>query len=112
MASLDVPASSVAVEDGPNGPYCAARLTIDQDILSELSAGLSRADRRDTAAFAVAATTPEFLDAWTRMLRLLDAPDEIETLAPLLEPEILFRVLQGSQGALLRQAARADSRIA
>jgi transcriptional regulator GlxA family with amidase domain len=45
------------------------------------------------------------------MLRLLDAPDEIDTLAPLIEREILFRLLQGPQGALLRQAARAGSRI-
>lgn len=112
IASLDVPASSVAVEDGPAGPYVAARMAIDPDILGQLAVELSPEAPGDTAAFAVAATTPALLDAWERMLRLLDRPDEIGTLAPLIEREILFRILQGPYGALLRQAALADSRIA
>jgi len=51
--------------------------------------------------------TSELRDDWSRMLRLLDALDEIHTLAPFIEREILFRLLQGPQGALLRQAAQA-----
>jgi transcriptional regulator GlxA family with amidase domain len=39
-------------------------------------------------------------------------PDDIAALAPLVEREVLFRVLRGPQGSVLRQAAQADSRIA
>jgi len=53
----------------------------------------------------------DLLDAWRRMIRLLDRPAEIPVLAPLLEREILFRLLQGSQGAKLRLLARADGRL-
>lgn len=112
IASVDVPASSVMIEASPEAPYVAARLAIDQDVLADLVVDIPRNADGETAAFAVGAMTPELLDAWSRMLRLLDAPNEIDTLAPLFEREILFRILQGPQGALLRQAARSDSRIA
>jgi transcriptional regulator GlxA family with amidase domain len=62
-------------------------------------------------AFAVNPVTPELLDAWLRLLRLLDAPQDIAVLAPLCEREILYRLLQGPQGAIVRQIARADSRL-
>ncbi len=112
IASIDVPASRVTIEDLPEAPYVAVRLAIDQDILSDLVVDVPHEAEGDTIAFAVGALTPELVDAWSRMLRLLDAPDEINMLAPLIEREILFRLLQGPQGALLRQAARAGSRIA
>jgi len=112
IASIDVPASGAIIEDSPEAPYVAARLAIDQDLLADLVVDIPRDADGKTAAFAVGAMTPELLDAWSRMLRLLDAPSEIDTLAPLFEREILFRILQGPQGALLRQAARSDSRIA
>jgi transcriptional regulator GlxA family with amidase domain len=51
------------------------------------------------------------LDAWRRMLRLLDKPAEIPVLAPMLEREIAFRLLQGPQGEKLRQLALADGRL-
>lgn len=111
MASIDVPALRVTIEDSPEAPYVAVRLGIGQDILSELVVDAPCKADGDTIAFAVGAMTPELLDAWSRMLRLLDAPDEIDTLAPLIEREILFRLLRGPQGAVLRQAARSGSRI-
>jgi AraC-like DNA-binding protein len=112
IGSLDVPAASAIVEASPQAPYVAARLAIDQDILAGLAVDIASDVDGEIVAFAKGAMTPELLDAWLRMLRLLDAPDEISTLAPLIEREILFRILRGPQGKLLRQAARADSRIA
>jgi transcriptional regulator GlxA family with amidase domain len=46
-----------------------------------------------------------------RLMRLLDAPNDIRVLAPLLEREILYRLLQGPQGGALRQIVHADSRL-
>lgn len=111
IASIDVPASRVMIEDAPEAPYVAVRLAVDPDILSDLVIDSPGAHDGETTAFSVGAMTPELLDAWSRMLRLLDAPNEIDTLAPLIEREILIRLLQGPQGALLRQAASAGSRI-
>jgi len=46
-----------------------------------------------------------------RMLRLMRRPADIPALAPVYEREILYRVLQGPQGAMLRGIAMPDSAL-
>jgi AraC-like DNA-binding protein len=43
------------------------------------------------------------LNGFQRLLQLLDAPEDIETLAPLIEREILYRLLRGEHGPMLQQ---------
>src|SRR3546814_14927475 len=50
--------------------------------------------------------------AWVRMLRLMDRPEDIAALAPVYEREILYRVLQGPHGWMLRDIAAPDSAMA
>jgi transcriptional regulator GlxA family with amidase domain len=45
------------------------------------------------------------------MLRLLDHPADARVLAPLVEKEILWRLLTGAQGAIVRQIGLADSSL-
>lgn len=47
--------------------------------------------------------------ACLRMTRLIDRPEESAVLAPMIEREILFRVLQGPQGNMLRQIAGTET---
>lgn len=112
IGSIDVPAEVAILEASPGAPYVAARLAIDRDMLADLAVDIESDPGGETMAFAVGTVTPELHDAWHRMLRLLDAPDEIAALAPLVKREILYRILRGPQGMVLRQAARNDSRIA
>jgi len=60
-------------------------------------------------AIATGKASPEILDAAARMLRLLDRPADAPVLGPLIEQEILWRVLSGPQGDALRQIGLADS---
>lgn len=69
-------------------------------MLADLAVDIASDAGGETVGFAVETMTPELLDAWHRMLRLLDAPDEITAMAPLVEREILFRILRGPQGSL------------
>ena len=46
-----------------------------------------------------------------RLLRLLDRPRDIRVLAPLVEREILWRLITGEQGAIVRQLGLADSSL-
>ena len=62
--------------------------------------------------FAVSIATPELIDSWLRMMRLIDRPAEAPILAAMIEREILFRVLIGPQGDKLRVVACAQSRLA
>lgn len=112
IGSIDVPAEVAITEASPEAPYVGARVLINQEMLADLAIDSAGDTDGETMAFAVETVTPKMLDAFRRMLELLDAPGEIATLAPLIEREILFRVLQGPHGKVLRQAARADSRIA
>ena len=46
-----------------------------------------------------------------RLLRLLDRPRDIRVLAPLVKREILWRLITGEQGAIIRQLGLADSSL-
>jgi AraC-like DNA-binding protein len=63
------------------------------------------------AALGVSEASPELLDAVIRMLRLLDDPDDRRVLAPMIEREILWRLITGPLGESVRQAGLADSSL-
>src|ERR1035441_8738755 len=63
------------------------------------------------SGLAVSDATPELLDPVVRLLRLLDRPDDLRVLAPGLEREILWRLVTGDQGALVRQIGLASSSL-
>jgi len=113
VVAAHVPATGTVFQGGPGRPYVGVSLSIEPAILGEilLEAGGEHADRSDRPVQAVEPASPEFLDAWRRMLRLMDSPMEIRGLAPLYEREILFRVLQGPQGSLLREIAAPRSAL-
>ena len=60
-------------------------------------------------AIATGEAGPDLLDAVVRMLRLLGHPADARVLAPLVEREILWRLLTGPHGAIVRQIGLADS---
>lgn len=101
-----------AARDG--SPYLAVALTLAGAPLADLLADLppARPRQADDAAFAVAAATPDFLDAWLRLLRLMNRPQDIAALAPAYEREILYRVLQGPMGRALQDIAAPDAALA
>jgi transcriptional regulator GlxA family with amidase domain len=55
--------------------------------------------------------TPGRADALVRLLRLLDRPADRAVLAPLIEKEILWRLLTGEQDRIIRQTGLADSTL-
>jgi transcriptional regulator GlxA family with amidase domain len=65
----------------------------------------------DGSGTAVGKASARLLDAVARLLRLYDAPGDIAVLQPMIEREILWYLLSGPQGALLRQIGLADSRL-
>jgi AraC-like DNA-binding protein len=59
----------------------------------------------------VADASPELLDAAVRMVRLLDSPGDRDILAPMIEREILWRLINGPLGETVRQIGLADSSL-
>jgi AraC-like DNA-binding protein len=112
VASMEVPASGCIAQASADAPYVGVTLALDRDMLAALLPDAQTpVGEAAPSSFGVGAVTPDLLDAWLRLLRLLDAPADVPVLAPLFEREILYRLLQGPQGAVLRQIALADSRL-
>lgn len=112
LASIEVPATGRIVEASPDRPYLALHFVLDAAKITELLMEMAPAgSERPVTGFAVSPVTPELADAWLRLLRLIENPEDIPVLAPMLEREILYRLLQGPQSDVLRQFARADGRL-
>lgn len=118
VMSVDLPAIGTIWPAATGEPYLAVALTLDPAIIAGLLADLSdnlpetAHGAGPVAGFSVAAVTEELIDAWVRMLRLMDSPLDIAALAPAYEREILYRVLQGPHGAMLRAIATPDTALA
>lgn len=112
IASVELPAVGEIVEASERAPYLAVRLTFDLALIAGLLTDVpGQIDTPDRQSFGVDAASDDLLDAWLRMLRLMDRPEDITIMAPMLEREILFRLLRGPQGAVLRQLANIDGRV-
>jgi AraC-like DNA-binding protein len=114
VMSIELPAVGTVHPAASGEPYLAVSLTLDPAVLSTLLADLPKpvGHHESDPGFSVAAVTPELMDAWVRMLRLMGNPDDIAALAPAYEREILFRVLQGPHGWMLREIAAPDTAMA
>lgn len=114
VMSIDLPAVGTVWPSATGAPYLAVALTLQPTVIASLLADLPKLNGPEKAetGFSVAAVTPDLMDAWVRMLRLMERPADIPALAPVYEREILYRVLQGPQGAMLREIARPDSAMA
>ncbi len=114
VMSIDLPAVGSVHPAASGEPYLAVSLTLDPAVLSTLFGDLPKPAVRmeNNPGFSVASVTTELMDAWIRMLRLMGDPDAIAALAPVYEREIIFRVLQGPHGWMLREIAAPDTAMA
>uniref|UniRef100_B0T4V7 Transcriptional regulator, AraC family n=1 Tax=Caulobacter sp. (strain K31) TaxID=366602 RepID=B0T4V7_CAUSK len=117
VASVDLPVIGQVVDASPEEPYLCFRMTLDPAVIGDLllQLGGEPALAQDAGplvgAMAVSQVNPPLLDAVMRMVRLIDTPRDAAILAPLIEREILYRMLLGDQGPRLAQIARADGRM-
>jgi AraC-like DNA-binding protein len=114
VVSTDLPIASRIVRASAERPYLACGLNLDPATIASLLLEAPGAD--DQAAtpcsMGVQAAPLELQEAMVRLLRLLDQPRDAPVLRPLIEREILWRLLRGPQGGRVRQIGLADSRLA
>jgi hypothetical protein len=84
VMSVDLPAVGAVHPAASGEPYLAVSLTLTPAIVTNLLADLPKPVGGAVygPGFSVAAVTPELLDAWVRMMRLIERPDEVAALAP------------------------------
>ncbi|MFV0662799.1 AraC family transcriptional regulator [Denitromonas sp.] len=112
ITSLDLPASSQVLEASTDAPCLGLVLKLDLRMMAELIAhgGLPPPrERSDDKGMGIGTITPPLLEPFTRLLNLLDEPDAIATLAPLIQREIHYRLLMSDQAPRLWQIASAGS---
>jgi AraC-like DNA-binding protein len=122
VSSIEAPIQSQIVEASETVPFLAMRLLLDMLAVQEV---LSREDlpgsevhmafgaggapletgSSQRCGLAVGETTVGLLAATSRLLELLDSPEDIPFLAPLIQREIAYRILRTPQGARLRAIA-------
>ena len=115
VVGLDLPVIGAVIEASAQKPYLSVRFPLNREALAEMlmhdPTKPVRGEERASHAIAVEAATPHLIDAAARLLHLLDAPDDVPALAPLIEREILYRLLRGPQADMLRQIAYRTGRI-
>lgn len=112
LVSVDLPLVGHVIQADQNAPYLCCKIDIDQAMLADLIlAQGGRTPKADLPALAVYRSDEDLIDAACRLMRLLDRPESIPVLAPLIEREILYRLLTGPHGPALRYMAVADSHL-
>ena len=108
LSSIDVPVQSQIVEASEDVPLLSMLLRLDMPMVGEV---LSREDIPEPEApsnrhgLAVGETTAGLLSACIRLIEILDTPEEIPFLSPLIQREIIYRILRTPQGERLRAIA-------
>lgn len=113
VVPTETPATA-RVFQGENGePYLSIALRLNYNSLHALLSDLPDTTWKENTSTNVAScpATSEFVDAWTRMLKLLKTPKDIPALAPAYEREILYRVLLGPQGERLRKICQDQHKL-
>ncbi|HEY7181179.1 MAG TPA: AraC family transcriptional regulator [Blastocatellia bacterium] len=117
VVSVDLPMMGQVIEATPAEPYLCLKFNLDPAQLSalmvELGQGASWNQRAEQLRLGLSVNplSPSLLDAVVRLARLLETPNDIPILSPLVEREILYRLLTGEYGDRLRQIATADHRL-
>ncbi|SDG32872.1 AraC family transcriptional regulator [Microbacterium sp. 77mftsu3.1] len=104
ITPVDLPLFARVSETGPAGDFVSVNWRIDPAVVAEV-AGQLPLPAASEASERLGTMTAEIADVVDRMLALLDAPAEAGVLAPLLNRELIVRLLQSDQAARVLAAA-------
>jgi AraC-like DNA-binding protein len=110
LASLDVPATSRIVNASKTSPLLSVGVQID---FAEMNEVIQRCERLpqvgEPSGITIFDADVDLLESTVRLLRLLDTPEHVKPLAPLVRQEILYRLLCGPSGSRLLEICRNGS---
>lgn len=112
ITSVHLPTVVQVIEASPEKPYLGIRLLLDQKEVAHLMADSNLPQPRiqqTSRGMATSDVTLPLLTAFQRLVDLLGEEQDIPILAPIIQKEIIYRLLVGDQGARLRQIAAAGS---
>ena len=112
ITAVHLPTVVQIIEANREKPYLGLRLKLDQREISQLMVDsnlpLPRT-QQSSRGMATGEVTLPLLTAFQRLIDLLAEEQDIPILAPIIQREIIYRLLVGDQGARLRQIASTGS---
>jgi AraC-like DNA-binding protein len=115
ILSVDLPISGFITEATPAQPYLGFKLDLDPRQLGEIITAQTSVitSKKETSVrgFFVSTADAPLLDCALRLTKLLDTPQDMPMLAPMIIQEIYYRLLMGEQCAAVRQIATAGSNM-
>ncbi len=114
LAAAALPVTGTYIDTDPRTPMLAMGLELRPTVVASLLVDAAGPEMRSIAAgpaIIAGDAGPVLLDAVARLLRLLDHPADVTVLAPLLEREILWRLLTGPYAGVVRQIALPDNSL-
>lgn len=112
ITSVHLPTIVQIIEASPEKPYLGLRLKFDQKLISQLMVDSNLPQPRaqqSSRGMATGEMTMPLVNAFLRLIDLLSEESDIPILAPIIQREIVYRLLVGDQGERLRQIASAGS---
>ena len=112
ITSVHLPTVVQIIEASREQPYLGLRLKLDQQEISQLMVDsnlpLPRT-QQSSRGMATGEITLPLLTVFQRLIDLLGEEQDIPILAPIIQREIIYRLLVGDQGVRLRQIASTGS---
>jgi len=108
LSSIDVPAQSQIIEATPKKPLLSLFLKLNMPAVREVVSQedlLLQKKNSQKHGLAVGETTEGLLNSCLRLLELLETPEDIPFLSPLIQREIVYRILRTPQADRLRAIA-------
>lgn len=112
VTSVDLPVVSYVTRANPVEPYLGVRLELDGRVIAQVAAEMdfSASLKVSTSrAMSVVMLDEGLQDALTRLIRLLSEPQLIPLIAPLIQQEMIVRLLNGEHGPTLRHLVAVGS---
>ncbi|MDR2740098.1 MAG: AraC family transcriptional regulator, partial [Treponema sp.] len=107
---MDLPAISHISGASAETPHLALSIPLDRYILSQLAAEVKpRPSGKEYKGLTVAEAGSDMLEACLRLVHLLDAPERIPVIAPMIMREIHYYLLTGPEGEDFRLLGTAEN---
>jgi len=108
LTTVALPRVSQVLSASKEQPYLSLRLELDPSLVSSVAVEADHIWSKQQAAVSaitVSLLDANLLEAFVRLVRLVDSPAHARVLGPLITREILYWLLIGEQGSRLRHLA-------
>ncbi len=114
LTPVDLPVTGNVVKASMSMPFLGFRYDLDISRITSFALENkleSRSPPSPTRGVTLSRMAPELEDVFLRLLKLLERPNDISFLEPLLSQEILYRLLQSGHGATLDKIAYSNHHL-